>query len=182
MHAYLVIIMHGTLTNVAGLSQVRFNFFISAATLSNIDDFSSSAWAAVWLSGKTPAGDWCSWTKNWFAEAKSHPDRVCWIQFEDLKTQPVETVQRLADFLGVGDDAALVRAAVEGSRFERMKEQAVQSGDDKIGHLRKGVAGDWRNHFSESLVREFKEYFYEGCAGTGLVFSLGPGEEDLVAP
>ena len=34
---------------------------------------------------------------------------------------------------------------------------------DTIQHrlMRKGVAGDWRNHFTRELAREFHEYFFD---------------------
>lgn len=64
-----------------------------------------------------------------------------------------------------------------------MKEQAEggagAAGGDNVGHLRKGVAGDWRNHFSPELQADFVARYKLEMSGTGIVFSLGPGEEDL---
>ena len=48
-------------------------------------------------------------------------------------------------------------------------------------HLRKGVAGDWREHFSPALSDEFDRLFEERMAGTGLAYDMGDGER-LVAP
>jgi hypothetical protein len=48
---------------------------------------------------------------------------------------------------------------------------AAQSQGDY--HLRKGVSGDWRNHFNDELAQEFIDKFFEECNGTDLDFSLG---------
>jgi hypothetical protein len=48
-----------------------------------------------------------------------------------------------------------------------------------VGHMRKGVSGDWKNHFTDDLKEEFIEKFYEVCGGSGLVFSLGENERLL---
>lgn len=142
------------------------------------------AWAALWLSGNFAHGSYFDWVKNWSKHAKEeeHQDRILWIQFEDVKAEPVRVMTELAHFLGVGGDAALVQRAVEASSFESMREQATQGGDTALaGHLRKGVAGDWRNHFSPALVEEFVATFERECAGSGLRFSLGVGERVIEA-
>jgi len=137
------------------------------------------AWAAAWLSGNVPHGSWFPWVKAWHEQAQRQPERVLWVQFEDLKTDPRETTRRVAAFLSpeLGADDALIDAVVAASSFESMREQA-SSGDEgaAAGHLRKGVAGDWRNHFSPRLVADFQAAYEEQLRGTGIRFSLGPGE------
>jgi hypothetical protein len=51
-----------------------------------------------------------------------------------------------------------------------MKKQAGEAG---ARHLRKGISGDWRAHFSEQLAQSFIKEFQTECRGSGLVFSLG---------
>lgn len=88
----------------------------------------------------------------------------------------------------LGADEALIRQVAEASSFDSMKEQAEGAGagsveaggaGGKAAHLRKGVAGDWRNHFSPALQADFVERYRSEMAGSGIVFSLGEGEEDL---
>lgn len=131
-----------------------------------------------------PHGCWFEWVKNWHREATAHPDRVLWVQYEDLKADAFATTQRVAQFINpaLGSDSSLIERVVAASSFESMREQAAGSDSGAAaGHLRKGVAGDWRNHFSEQLKDEFAGRYREKLAGTGIVYSLGAGEGTMEA-
>ena len=141
------------------------------------------AWAAAWFNGFVPHGDWFYWVRDWASYSRGdHGNNIHWVQFEDLKANPEETVQKLADFLGVGDDKELVQSAIEDSSFESMKEKATSQGEKECAHLRKGVSGDWRNYFSDELAQEFVEKYNTVLSGTGITYSLGAGEKELTAP
>lgn len=112
-------------------------------------------------------------------------------------TKSLNADTRLSPELGA--DEALIRQVAEASSFDSMKEQAKGGaaaaevggsggdgggsggGGDKAAHLRKGVAGDWRSHFSPELHADFVERYRREMAGSGIVYSLGEGEEDLAA-
>jgi len=143
-----------------------------------------SAWAAAWISGNVLHGSWFQWVKEWHEEAKKNPERVLFIQYEDLKSDAIATTRRVANFINISptlaSDADFIKSVAKASSFEAMKEQATVAGDGlaaaAAGHLRKGVTGDWRNHFSLTLKNEFLAVYKRELAGTGLVFSLGQGE------
>jgi hypothetical protein len=98
---------------------------------------------------------------------------IIWIQYEEMKKNPFEETQRLAQFLNCSyaNDAAYLSKVVELSSFEAMQSQAKEkaeviasssasSGSDPkklMSHLRKGIIGDWKNHFSSELFTLFKE-------------------------
>ena len=70
------------------------------------------------------SGSWFDWTLEWWAEKQSSgSDRVHWIHFEDLKSDPEGTIGALATFLGVSDEAVVAKA-VEFSSFTSMKQQS----------------------------------------------------------
>ena len=132
------------------------------------------AWAAAWFNGFVPHGSWFDWVRDWANYSKGEfKDQIHWVQFEDLKANPEDTVQKLANFLGVGDDKELVQSAVEDSSFESMKEKATSQGEKECAHLRKGVSGDWRNYFTDELANEFIEKSNDSLIGTGINYSLG---------
>ena len=88
---------------------------------------------------------------------------------------------RIAEFLGCSSDPALIARVVDGSKFDTMKSLAVKA--EEAGgrtmtseHIRKGGAGDWRNHFSPPLEARFRSAFAERMRGTGLKFDIGGGE------
>jgi hypothetical protein len=78
----------------------------------------------------------------------------------------------------VVDTEEALADVVQRSSFEHMSQSA---GDAGKSHLRKGVSGDWRAHFSPELARSFIEQFQTECAGSGLVFSLGGESGDTIA-
>jgi hypothetical protein len=58
------------------------------------------------------------------------------------------------------------RAVVEANRFE--KKTGRQKGqEDVASHHRKGVRGDWQNHFSPGVTERFKERFGKVLVETG---------------
>jgi hypothetical protein len=144
------------------------------------------AWATVWLSGYFPHGSWFSWVREWFLHAQRHPDQVLWMQYEDVLSNPTTQVQRIASFLGLDSESPetneIIAKVVEASSFDSMKQQADRRGGESTPHLRKGVSGDWKSHFSQELLKEFTDKFHQECDGIpGLRYSLGSGEPDLVS-
>jgi hypothetical protein len=86
------------------------------------------------------------------------------VRYEDLLERPVEEIRRLIEFLGAADSSAEVaRRCTEKAGFERHTSRK-RGQEDSSSRYRKGVAGDWRNVFTEEDQRTFME-----CAGDLLV-------------
>lgn len=66
------------------------------------------------------------------------------VRFEDLASDASGTVQRLFEFVGIDASSDVVSRVVESTAFAK----ANRPGN--AHHLRKGVVGDWRNHFSDN--------------------------------
>lgn len=126
------------------------------------------AWAGAWLSGSTVHGSWFDWVKLWYLEVQKHPQKSHFIQFEQLKTHAREEIVKLAVFLGVEYDDALIDRVLEHSSFDSMKKQADAKGGDYMGHLRKGEVGDWKNHFTAEMVQDFNAKVHREFDGTVL--------------
>ena len=86
---------------------------------------------------------WQSWiTRGWFSWeqegwpfwtnlghtrsywAYRHLPNLLFVHYGDLSAHPLREVERIARFIGVGDDTALIEQAVERSRFDVMKRNA----------------------------------------------------------
>jgi hypothetical protein len=80
------------------------------------------------------------------------------MQYEEMKKDPFGETQRLARHLGIpkADDDEFISEVVELASFDAMTNSAKAKGGDVLGHLRKGVVGDWKNHFSPELFELFK--------------------------
>jgi len=134
---------------------------VGVSPASNGMDF--DAFCKLWLSSKVEFGGWIDHTKGWRDEyLNSLPSSMLWISYEELVNQPVESVTKIANFIGVDitTDTSLVTRVVEGSRFDNVKKAAqsiLEAGaEGHIDHLRKGQIGDWRSHFSDELFVEFE--------------------------
>ena len=67
----------------------------------------------------------------------------------------------------LGVPAEQVRQAVVACRFENLTQGRSRGQEDVASHERKGVAGDWRNHFTDLITREFKSRFGSILIATG---------------
>lgn len=94
------------------------------------------------------------------------------VRYEDLLERPNEEVERLLGFLGVDTEETLVEHCVSSASFEKLSKGRERGQEDTSSFYRKGVAGDWKNHFTERDRRVFKEEAGE------LLIRLGY-EEDL---
>jgi Sulfotransferase family len=94
------------------------------------------------------------------------------VRYEDLLERPNEEVGRLLGFLGVDARESVVDGCVGSASFEKLSKGRERGQEDPSSFYRKGIAGDWRNHFTKEDRRIFKEEAGE------LLIRLGY-EEDL---
>jgi hypothetical protein len=84
------------------------------------------------------------------------------LRMEDVTVESAPAVSRILSFLGLGADDGLdqatVAAIVERNAFEAKAGRAPGT-EDVRSHYRKGVAGDWVEHFTERHVEYFKDHY-----------------------
>ena len=77
--------------------------------------------------------------------------RTIRVRYEDFLADTESALGRLVTELGLALDAGQIREAVAQNRFEnatRLRGQARRPGEADPGEFeRKGIAGDWKNHF-----------------------------------
>lgn len=79
------------------------------------------------------------------------------LRFEDLVSDPVSTLVNLLDHFDYKYDVSTVEETVANKTFKHMA-QGRKIGEEDVGnHYRKGVIGDWRNHFTESENIEYMD-------------------------
>jgi Sulfotransferase domain len=90
------------------------------------------------------------------------------IRYEDLLLQDIEILERvLLDEFGLGVPRERFREAVLANRFERLTGGRPRGSEDPAAHERKGVVGDWRNHFTDRVKASFKARYGELLIATG---------------
>jgi Sulfotransferase domain len=89
--------------------------------------------------------------EHWFRH-----ENVCKVGYEELRADPVPVLGRVIDHLGLDVPEERIRQAVEWHDFKRRSGRRPGEADDNSG-MRKGVVGDWRNHFDDECCEHFRQ-------------------------
>lgn len=84
-------------------------------------------------------------------------DNYIEVKYEDLLENPEREAERLLEFLGASTDEKTVKECIASASFEKWTKGRERGQEDSSSFFRKGVAGDWRNVFTEKDKRIFKE-------------------------
>jgi hypothetical protein len=87
-----------------------------------------------------------------FVHSWQNRPRACWVRYEDCLTDAEAELTRILRCFGLPYDRERIRHAVEVNRFENAtlarSGRARRPGEADPGEFeRKGIAGDWKNHF-----------------------------------
>jgi hypothetical protein len=90
------------------------------------------------------------------------------IRFEDLLLRDREILEpTLLDRCELGVPRGRLRRAIESQSFERLSGGRRRGEEAMDSHYRKGIAGDWRNHFTDPVKDAFKERWGDLLVATG---------------
>ncbi len=103
------------------------------------------------------AGSWSTSVSRAMADGALLGGNYYQVRYEDLLAEPVGEVVRLLEFLEADSGEEIARACVEAASFEQLSGGRIQGEEDSSSFYRKGIAGDWKNHFTEEDRRAFKE-------------------------
>ena len=105
--------------------------------------------------GNTLLPEFVDWIRSWHANRDS--ERSLIVRYEDLLADTVATFREVARLFELPDDPDTVESIVEAHRFENLSggRDRGENADDSF--FRKGVSGDWKNHFTPQLKTQFKE-------------------------
>jgi hypothetical protein len=96
------------------------------------------------------------------------------IRYEELLERDLVILTRvLLDECGLPVDHEQLREVVLANRFSRVTGGRLPGQEDRRAHERKGVAGDWRDHFTKRVKNAFKDRFGELLFTTGYEKDLG---------
>jgi hypothetical protein len=84
-------------------------------------------------------------------------DNYLEVYYEDLLQKPEAEFGTLLEFLGATADAETVRCCVAAASFQKLSQGRKPGQEDATSFFRKGVAGDWRNVFTDWDKEVFKE-------------------------
>ncbi|MFZ4664636.1 MAG: sulfotransferase domain-containing protein, partial [Caldilineaceae bacterium] len=153
-----------------------FHFMTSRADLrlqSEWDDFFEA-----YVQGQVPYGDWFDHNLAWW-DASQTAGNILFVKYEEMQKDLAASVEAVAAFIDFPLTPDLRNRVVAQSTFAAMAANTkanwnlnpTQNGAaDK--HLRKGVVGDWQNHFSKVQLDRYDTLYRQAMAGSGLDFDF----------
>jgi len=110
--------------------------------------------------GLPGAFDMVTLTQSWLKEE----GKALALKYETMLQDPVGQFERILDYLQIKAPARMPRIIVARNRFERLSvgRKIWQTGrkpgqQNTTSHFRKGISGDWKNHFTAAHIARFKE-------------------------
>ncbi|MBQ0841256.1 MAG: sulfotransferase domain-containing protein [Gammaproteobacteria bacterium] len=111
-------------------------------------------------------GPWGEHVNGWLDGAKD----LILIRYEDMLTNPECVLENVVKFCGLEFDKKKILDSVKTYSLEELKKietrqfydvKELATSDPKIYFFRKGVAGDWANHFNEEDSIKFNKSFFK---------------------
>ncbi|KAB5513302.1 hypothetical protein PHYPO_G00249660 [Pangasianodon hypophthalmus] len=129
------------------------------------------------LAGNVMFGKWTDHVKSW--RNPDLGDRILYITYEEMIQDLRGVMERVLCFLNrqLSEDA--LNRVTEQCQFKTMKQNKMSNyslaspklmDNSKSPFLRKGIAGDWKNHFSPELEAKFNAVICEELKGTDMTF------------
>lgn len=88
-------------------------------------------------------GPWQDNVQSWL-NAKDR-SQVIVVRYEDCLAEPADTMRKLSEFIGLKPSGHRIEESVKRNSTEKMR---AKEGLSTLPNVRKGVVGDWRNHFT----------------------------------
>lgn len=79
------------------------------------------------------------------------------IKYEDMLARPVSVIAEIFTFMNVSTDDMLVNKVVNETSFENVSGGRKPGEEDQNSYFRKGIVGDWINHFGDkekAIIRQ----------------------------
>ncbi|MBA0803514.1 hypothetical protein Gohar_013717 [Gossypium harknessii] len=129
---------------------------------------------------------------GYWKASQENPNKILFLNFEDLKEDMDSHLKNLAMFLGVPftDDEekqGVVEKIAKICSFENLKEMEVNkkgvhtSGVPHTHFFRKGEVGDWSNYLTPFMIECLEKLIQEKLNGSGLTFKLSSKTSNNIA-
>src|SRR5580692_5998962 len=108
-----------------------------------------------------PFGPWQKHVTSWLDSPIASTPNLLTVHYQDLRKDPLEGFMRIAKFLGVDRDPALIQRAIEHNTIDKMKEKervAPQRASVKGRFVRSGEVQGWRAKLTAEQVQFVAEH------------------------
>jgi len=124
------------------------------------------------VAGEVDFGDYFDNLMSWYAHRDD--SNVLFLTYEAMKSDTRAAVTSIGEFLGAAsvDDETVMADILRYSSFESMSENqdrwSSRRPEGMPAFIRKGIVGDWMNHFSPQQTRRLLEKFLTVAGGTNI--------------
>ncbi|MBF0101011.1 MAG: sulfotransferase domain-containing protein [Desulfobacterales bacterium] len=132
----------------------------------------------LFISGNTIYGDWFQHVLQWWSASKK-ANTILFIKYEDMQSQLSDVIAKIVQFLDIPISPELMNVVISKSTFENMAGNsntnlawAAWRTDATTKPLRKGLVGDWKNHFSLEQNAVFDAIYQQKMEDCGLQFNF----------
>jgi hypothetical protein len=108
-----------------------------------------------------PFGPWQKHVTSWLDSPIASTPNLLTVHYQDLRKSPLEGFTRIAKFLGVESDPALIQRAIEHNTIDKMKKKeqvAPQRASVKGRFVRSGEVQGWRAKMTPEQVEFIAEH------------------------
>lgn len=109
--------------------------------------------------------EYAEWVRLW--ESNRDPERSVALRYEDMLSDAVGAMTRVAQLFELDSSRETVERIVEENSFKRLSAGRDQGQASEKSFFRKGVAGDWQNQFTPRLREVYKGVIGEFLIETG---------------
>ncbi|XP_052101804.1 sulfotransferase 1C2-like [Mytilus californianus] len=118
---------------------------------------------------RSVGSNWFFYNKRWSEFVSSTDQPVLILNYEDLKTNIIECLSEIGQFIGYPRDIELLQEIEDKCTVSKMREiekrrdsgTEVSTGERISNLYRKGVIGDWKNHFTVADNERFDAFLKE---------------------
>jgi hypothetical protein len=95
------------------------------------------------------------WIRSW--RRRADPEAALVVRYEDILADPHRLLARVARHFQLDAPPGLISGIVDRHAFHRLSGGRMRGEQDSRSFFRKGIAGDWRTHFSAELIDLYRE-------------------------
>ncbi|XP_063800874.1 sulfotransferase 1 family member D1-like isoform X1 [Pseudophryne corroboree] len=130
-----------------------------------------------YMKGNVCYGPWQDHVKGWWEKKNNY--NILYLFYEDLKVKRKSEIRKILQFLEVELSDDILEKIAFHTSFEEMKNNDMVNyrtvhklllDQSCTSFMRKGVVGDWKNHFTVAQNEKFDEDYKRQMSGTDLHF------------
>lgn len=142
---------------------VAVSYYYHYLKYSNNTQLSFEEYLEKFNAGEVNFGLWSDHVNSWMDQFDCI-DRYLLLKYEEIQNNPLESLKKIIQFVGLAVDEEKIMNAVEASQFEKMQSlekeainqiDLLSKSDTKINFVRSGKTSQWKDLFTEKMINDF---------------------------